>query len=246
MKRKDMLVAAAGAAGSAALLSTVMKSRAASTTQSYVASVPNHGKPLTPPKQGLPRVAIVLGPDTVAIDAVGPMEAFSNTYGPGFVPRFMIYTVAASMRMVAVENFWVVPDYTFENVLQPHVIVIPQQRILPETVAWVKEASASADVTMSVCTGAFLLAKTGLLDGLAATTHHAAYDRFEKTFPKVKLLRGPRYVENENVSSAGGESSGIDLALRVVERYYGKEPAAETAYQLEHVRRARPMSVNDV
>ena len=65
-------------------------------------------------------------------------------------------------------------------------------------------------------------------------------------FPKVTLVRGPRYVENRNVSASGGESSGIDLALRVVERYYGTEAAENAAYNMEYRRTPRPRSVNDV
>ena len=244
MNRRDALlgggIALAGAlsAGTAA---------SAATPERVAASVPNRGKTLHLPKHGFPRVAVVIGPDTVAIDMMGPWEAFSNAVsGPGFQPAFMLYTVAATMQPVSVEGLWITPHYTFENVPQPHVIVIPQQRPLPTTIAWVKRASAHADVTMSVCTGIRILAATGLLDGLPATTHHNLYPRFEKLFPKVKLIRGPRYVENRNVSTAGGESSGIDLALRVVERYYGANAAAASAYQMEHVRRARPQSVHDV
>jgi transcriptional regulator GlxA family with amidase domain len=85
-----------------------------------------------------------------------------------------------------------------------------------------------------------------LFDGLTATTHHGAYDAFEKEFPKVTLVRGPRYVENHNVSASGGESSGIDLALRVVERYYGTEAAKNAAGNMEYRRTQRPQNLNDV
>jgi transcriptional regulator GlxA family with amidase domain len=134
----------------------------------------------------------------------------------------------------------------FGNAPQPHVVVIPQQKSLPATIAWVKKASAQADVTMSICTGAFLAAQAGLFDGLKATTHHSGYDQFEKSFPKATLVRGPRFVENRNVSASGGESSGIDLALRVVERYYGAKIAGDTAYNMEYRRTRRPQSVNEV
>lgn len=242
MNRKDILLA-----GGSGLLGTVLGVTAvAAAPHAGLTSVPNLGKPLVPPKRGRPRVAIMIGPDTVGIDAFGPLEAFNDATTADNVSLFQTYSVAAAMQPVLVGGFWVMPHYSFENVPQPNVIVIPQQRALKESIAWVKEASVHADVTMSVCTGAFLLARTGLLDGLSATTHHDGYDSFEKKFPKVKLVRGPRYVENLNVASSGGESSGIDLALRVVERYYGAQVAAESAYSMEHVRRARPMSVNDV
>ena len=99
---------------------------------------------------------------------------------------------------------------------------------------WIRQASKSADLTMSVCTGAMLLAKTGLLAGKSATTHHGAYKVFAMQFPDVRLRRGARFVEDGNLASAGGLSSGIDLALRVVERYFGREVAKNTAYQMEY------------
>ena len=87
---------------------------------------------------------------------------------------------------------------------------------------------------MSVCTGAFVLARTGLLSGKAATTYHGAFVRFANEFPDVHLKRGARFVEDGNLATAGGLSSGIDLALRVVERYFGHEVAQKTAYNMEY------------
>jgi YHS domain-containing protein len=87
---------------------------------------------------------------------------------------------------------------------------------------------------MSVCTGAFVLAKTGLLNGKSATTYHGAFQRFAMQFPEIQLKRGARFVENGNLATAGGLSSGIDLALRVIERYYGRQVAQKTAYNMEY------------
>jgi transcriptional regulator GlxA family with amidase domain len=91
---------------------------------------------------------------------------------------------------------------------------------------------------MSVCTGAFVLARTGLLDGKRATTHHNSYAAFAAAFPKVDLVRGRRFVEHEHFATAGGLTSGIDLALRVVDRYLGKAGAGATANYLEYASRA--------
>jgi transcriptional regulator GlxA family with amidase domain len=82
--------------------------------------------------------------------------------------------------------------------------------------------------------GAFLLAETGLLSGKSATTFHEAYARFEARYPDIHLKRGARFVEDGNLASAGGLSSGIDLAIRVIERYFGREAAERTAYTLEY------------
>jgi transcriptional regulator GlxA family with amidase domain len=242
VNRKDLVVAGGGMLVAAM---SAMAADAAAVPEPFVTKVPNLGKPIAPPKHGLPRVAVMIGPDTVSIDTVGPWEAFRSAISSSG-SLFTTYTVAATLQPVSVDYLWVTPHYTFENAPRPNVVVIPAQRGLPASVDWVKQVSAYTDVIMSVCTGAFLLAETGLLDGLSATTHHNAYDVFEKKFPKIELVRGPRYVENRNVSSSGGESSGIDLALRVVERYYGADAAKRSSYGMEHVRGPRPRSANDV
>jgi transcriptional regulator GlxA family with amidase domain len=87
---------------------------------------------------------------------------------------------------------------------------------------------------MSVCTGAFQLAKAGLLSGKSATTHHDFIDNLTKQFPDIDVKRGLRFVEGPKVSTAGGLSSGIDLALRVVDRYFGRAVAEKTAGYMEY------------
>jgi transcriptional regulator GlxA family with amidase domain len=249
MRRKNALVTLAALVGGLAAPSTVVAATSSPSKGGEVTSVPNLGKPLHPPAHGPVRVGIVIGPDLVAIDAFGPMTAFGdamvdpNVMGPAL---FDIYAIAATTEPLDVDGLKVQPQYSFANAPQPDVLVVPAQKHLPATLAYVKKASVHADVTMSVCVGAFLLAKTGLLDGLKATTHHGGYDEFEKWYPKVTLVRGPRYVENADVSTSGGESSGIDLALRVVERYYGTKIANNSAYNMEYRRTPRPQSVNDV
>jgi hypothetical protein len=101
--------------------------------------------------------------------------------------------------------------------------------------AWIRKMSQQSDVLMSVCTGAFLLAKSGVLDGKSATTHHEAYANMEHAYPKISVQRRMRYVQSDSVIyTAGGLNSGIDLALHVVELYYGSEVAAETVRHLEY------------
>ncbi|MBV9646711.1 MAG: DJ-1/PfpI family protein [Candidatus Eremiobacteraeota bacterium] len=230
MNRRDLVVASAAAIGMTLGDAPLL---AATTTN----PLPNRGKLVKPPAHGAVQVAFVVGPDTVLIDVAGPWEAMVDAMVP-----MHLYTVAPSMDGVDLGGIAARPDHTFANAPQPNVIVIPATRNLPESIAWVKKASTRADITMSICTGAFLLAKTGLLDGQYATTHHGAYDEFERKFPKVKLVRGPRYVENRDVASAGGETSGIDLGLRVVERYFGKAAADASARNMEHVRTKRSMA----
>lgn len=232
MKRRDVLAATSGG-----ILASALPLLGATTFASADTSneVPNQGKPVKPPAHGPVQIAFLIGPNTVLIDVAGPWEAFNDA-----MLAIHTYTVAPSMADVDLGGIKARPDYTFQTAPQPHVVVIPATQSLPESVAWVKKTSVHADITMSICTGAFFLAKTGLLDGLHATTHHGGYDELARRYPKIKLVRGPRFVENRNVSTSGGESSGIDLALRVVERYFGKAAAASSAENMEHVRTRRP------
>lgn len=225
MKRRDLLSAAGiGIAGSMVpRLSSIP-----AVAQDTVPDFPLLGKPLKALAAGV-QVAFVVAPHTVLIDVAGPWEAFFDS-----MTGFHLYTVAPSMDMITMGGLKVLPDYTFDNAPKPNVVVVPQSRELPETIAYIKEASKTADVTMSICSGALLVAKAGLFDGLHATTHHNFYDVLAQ-FPKVKLVRGPRFVEEANVSSSGGEMSGVDLALRVVERYYGKNAVRSAVSTLEFV-----------
>lgn len=195
-------------------------------------------KPLLMPKEGKLPVAIVVGEDAEVLDFCGPLEVFAFAYTQDGVPAFEPYLVAQSTDPVKVGGgMKVLPQYSFANAPQPKIIVIPamnDQATTAEMLEWIRRATAKTDVTMSVCNGAFILAKTGLLDGKHATSHHGGYFRFAGTFPAVKLKRGARYVEDGNLASAGGVSSGIDLALRVVQRYLGTESAMEIAKGIEY------------
>jgi putative intracellular protease/amidase/YHS domain-containing protein len=193
--------------------------------------------PLKPPEQGSIPVAFLVSDGAVIIDFCGPWEVFQDVYIPGRDGNpFHLYTVAETTKpIVASGDMKIVPDHDFATAPAPKVIVIPAQSGRSQaTLDWIRKSSKSADVTMSVCTGAFLLAQTGLLAGKAATTHHASYKTFAQQFQNVQLKRGARFVEDGNLATAGGLSSGIDLALRVVERYYGREVATETAFQMEY------------
>jgi len=194
--------------------------------------------PLQPPAEGSIPVAFLLSDNAVVIDFGGPWEVFANVSVPERAadPVFQLYTVAATAEPIkAAGGMTIIPNYTFATAPAPKVIVIPAQSAPTEAVlAWIRDAAQAADLTMSVCTGAFVLAKTGLLSGKSATTHHSSFTQFAMEFPDISLKRGARYVESGKLASAGGLSSGIDLALRVVERYFGRAIARNTANTLEY------------
>jgi putative intracellular protease/amidase/YHS domain-containing protein len=192
---------------------------------------------LKPPNKGQIPVAFLISDGAVVIDFCGPWEVFQDVMIPGSDEMpFRLYTVAETKKPIRTSGgMQITPDYTIQDAPPPKVIVIPAQSApSPAVLEWIRKASKTTDVTMSVCTGAFVLAKTGLLKGKSATTYHGAFERFAMQFPDVQLKRGARFVENENLATAGGLSSGIDLALRVVERYYGREVARKTAYNMEY------------
>jgi putative intracellular protease/amidase/YHS domain-containing protein len=192
---------------------------------------------LKPPAQGSIPVAFLISEGAQVIDFAGPWEVFQDVIVPGRTDHpFRLYTVSESTAPIHTSGgMKIIPDYNCENAPAPKVIVIPAQSKPSEaTLEWIRKSTKTTDVTMSVCTGAFVLARSGLLSGKAATTYHGAFERFAMEFPDIQLKRGARFVESGNLATAGGLSSGIDLALRVVERYFGREVAQRTAYDLEY------------
>lgn len=242
MKRREFLQRATAFGFLAAMPAAVGRLSAGSPPAGAPAGADGHEpaarpSPLTPPAQGSVPVAFLVSPGAVVIDFCGPWEVFQDVMIPGRMNHpFHLYTVAESTRPIRLSGgMTIVPDYTLEAAPAPKVVVIPAQSGRNEAMlAWIRKAAKGADVTMSVCTGAFLLAKTGLLSNRAATTHHDSYKVFAMEFPEVRLKRGARFVEDGNLASAGGLTSGIDLALRVVERYYGSDVAKKTAYYMEY------------
>jgi transcriptional regulator GlxA family with amidase domain len=229
MNRRQFLTTAAGAT---ALLAT-QPLRAASND---VKGVSDAKQKLTPPAKGGIPVAVLISEYLNVIDFSGPWGVFESVNVPGASkPPFHLFTVAETPEIVVSgSGLKIKPDYTFANVPEVKVVVIPAQKGNSAMIDWLKKIAPSTDVTMSVCTGAFKLAKAGLLDGKTATTHHEFYDKMERDHPEVKLLRGVRFVEHDKVATAGGLTSGTDLALRVVERYFGRAIAQAAADYMEY------------
>jgi transcriptional regulator GlxA family with amidase domain len=238
VNRRQFLAAsalAAGAGGAGAAFALTRQTDEAETAPPK--ALPS--RPLPVPSDGVIRTAFAIGYGVNVIDLAGPWESFQDAAVGGGAGQFELFTVSGSKETVeASGRLAVAPTYSYDDAPQPNVVVIPAHAATPETTAWLRHVARGADLLMSVCTGAFVLADTGLLDGKTATTHHGSYDDFAASFPKVKLLRGLRFVEHDHVATAGGLTSGIDLALRVVERYLGAQTASATARYMEYSRRA--------
>jgi transcriptional regulator GlxA family with amidase domain len=186
------------------------------------------------------RVAFVLTEGATMIDFAGPWEVFQDTMpirtSDKMTMPFELFTVSGSKNPIHISGgMTVVPDYTFDDAPPARIVVVPAQRGDPKLADWLRRRDKDSDVVMSVCTGAFQLGKAGLLDGKQATTHHEFYDKFQAAFPNATLVKGQRFVQSDDVIyTAGGLTSGIDLALHIVEKYYGREVAEQTAKYMEY------------
>ena len=233
MRRREFLVAGSAAAAvvTASIVPTIPISVLGASEVSY-------DNKLTPPADGPITVAFAISRGATMIDFAGPWEVFQDVMiqsdGRHRQP-FSLYTVSEKTDPIQSSGgMKIVPDHTFETAPTPKIVVIPAQAGSSALHAWLRKIVDSTDVTMSVCTGAFQLGRAGLLAGKEATTHHDFFDQFAKAFPDVKLKRGLRFVEGSKISTAGGLTSGIDLALRVVERYFGRQIAEQTAFYMEY------------
>lgn len=235
MKRRTFITAAATLGGALAFPTA----RALAPNDSAVGEVKGIAAEkwkLSPPASGSIPVAMLISPGLNVIDFSGPWGVFESVSLPNAGgPPFRLFTVAEKAELVTSSSgLKLMPDYTFANVPEVKVVVIPAQGGSDAMREWLRKIVQTADVTMSVCTGAFHLAKAGLLAGKAATTHHEFHDRLERQFPDIQVKRGVRFVEGEKISTAGGLTSGTDLALRVVERYFGRAVAQTTATYMEY------------
>ncbi len=236
MKRREFVEGSA-AFGMLAAFSSIAHpvfAVSASSGQQKSAAAENVTNPLTPPAHGQIPVAFVVSQGTVMIDLAGPWEVFSNVMimsrGSSMDDQmpFQLYTVAESTQPVTLGGIKIIPDYSFSNAPVPKIVVIPAQGGQTDAMLnWIRKVTKTTDVTMSVCTA-------GLLSGKPATTHHSAYKSLAVQFPDINVKRGVRFVESGNLATAGGLCSGIDLALHVVERYFGRRVAEDTAYMLEY------------
>jgi putative intracellular protease/amidase len=148
--------------------------------------------------------------------------------------------VAASKEPVTSQSFVkVVPEFSFADAPRPDIFVIPggmSKRLLdsPEAMEWVKRSTREAEIAMTVCTGAFVLAKTGVMAGKDVTTYHGAIAGLQRAVPEAHVEAGRRFVDNGSFLTTAGVSAGIDGSLHVVARLLGRVVADRTARYMEY------------
>jgi len=198
-------------------------------------------------------VAILIFDEVEVLDFCGPFEVFSVTGRAKAQASFNVYTVAENLRAVIARNqLSVNPRYDFTNCPAPDLLVVPggwgtrQQMNHPPIIDWIKQTAANAELVLSVCTGALLLAKAGLLEGLSATTHHGAIELLRQTAPNTKVVTDRRFVDNGKIILSAGISAGIDMSLHVVARLFGEPEAVATAKYMEYDWRREAGDMNTI
>jgi transcriptional regulator GlxA family with amidase domain len=186
-------------------------------------------------------VGIVVFDQVEVLDIAGPYEVFSVATQVADPDSFNVYLVAESEASVEGRNgFKVVPQYTFADCPEPDILIVPGgpgtrvEEKNPVMLNWVTAKAEPAELVLSVCTGARILAIAGLLDGLEATTHWVSIDELKELAPTATIHDDRRFVDNGKVVTSAGVSAGIDMSLHIVSRLCGEKAAAETAHFMEY------------
>lgn len=185
-------------------------------------------------------VAILVFDGVEVLDFAGPFEVFAVTDELNGEQYFDVSLVAPiDTEYAAVNGMRVLPNRVTADLPAPDVLVIPggdgsRQAMRDAAVLeWIREAHADAEVVMSVCSGARLLAVLGMLDGLDVTTHHEVAAELEKLAPAARVSLGRRFIDNGRIVTTGGISAGIDGSFHVVSRLLGEAVARRTAGYME-------------
>jgi transcriptional regulator GlxA family with amidase domain len=184
-------------------------------------------------------VAIVIQNGMELLDFAGPGEVFAAA-GSSDARPFRVFTVSATKAAVTSQGFAeIVPDYTIDNAPEVDILVIPgggHGKLIsdPRMMTWIGRTVSSARYTLSVCTGALVLAAGGHLDGKEATTWFGAIDRLRTAAPRTVVHEKTRFVDNGTIITTAGISAGIDGSLHLVSRLLGAEAAEGVARYMEY------------
>lgn len=192
------------------------------------------------------RVGMLIFPNVEVLDFCGPFEVFSVTRLDEARRReepspFEVVLVAETLETVtATGGLRVQPDHAIDTAPRLDILVVPggwgtRAAIHNETLlSFIRTRAREVETLTSVCTGAMLLGHSGLLDGRRATTHWRSLDWMRESFPQVTVEDQLHVVEDGNLLTSAGISAGIDMALRVVSRYWGETVGRATARHMEY------------
>lgn len=190
-------------------------------------------------------IAIYVYDNVEVLDFAGPYEVFTcatrvkGLENPKETPAFKVFTISSGLSAVyARAGLRITPDYDLVD--HPHIDVlivaggvVTEELAKQHVSAWIQRAATNSSIVASVCTGAFLLARAGLLTGKQATTHWEDQRDLQEMFPNIDVIPDRRWVDEGNIITSGGISAGIDMSLHIVERLMGRSLAERTARQME-------------
>jgi transcriptional regulator GlxA family with amidase domain len=200
----------------------------------------------SPAQQAVTTVGILIFDEVEVLDFCGPFEVFASATAPGEGERderrlFRVLTIAEEDRLVRCRGGLLVqPHHTFADHPPLDVLLVPggygtrRERTNRVVLDWIARQHERTVLTTSVCTGAFLLAANGLLDGTRATTHWASIDWLRQHHPAIDVRADERVVDEGRIVTSAGVSAGIDMALHLVARLHGHAVAEETARGMEY------------
>jgi transcriptional regulator GlxA family with amidase domain len=192
------------------------------------------------------RVRILIFPEVEILDFAGPYEVFSvasrvaRRGGLLEHPAFLVETVAARRELVTARHgLQVMPEVDFTDVAQVDLLIVPGGIVNKPlndaaTLAWLQRACSAAGVVASVCTGAFLLARIGLLSNQKVTTHWEDIPDLRAAYPDLEVVDSVPFVDLGTVLTSAGISAGIDMSLHLVGRTLGASAAQATARQMQY------------
>jgi transcriptional regulator GlxA family with amidase domain len=195
-------------------------------------------------------IAIFIFDDVEVLDFAGPFEVFGVCGLRTMKEKpFNVYTVAEKELIVARNGLKIIPHYTWNNCPEPDILLLPggggyladgtafgtRKEIHNELLLdWIRKKNETTELMLSVCTGSFLLARAGLLEGLSATTHWKAVEAMKQLAPNTTILPGERWVDNGRIILSAGVSAGIDMSFYVIAKLLGEELAKETAEYIQY------------
>jgi transcriptional regulator GlxA family with amidase domain len=201
-------------------------------------------------------VGILIFDEVEVLDFCGPFEVFASASATGEAPRderrlFTVLTIAEENRTIHCRGGLLVqPHHTLADHPPLDILVVPggygtrRELSNPVVLDWIAAQDKQTSLTASVCTGAFLLAADGLLDGKRATTHWASIDWLREHYPAIDVRADERVVDEGHIVTSAGVSAGIDMALHVVARLHGHAIAADTARGMEYDWNTEPLAAS--
>lgn len=190
---------------------------------------------------GTQTVGIFIFDEVEVMDFAGPFEVFALAEQED-AKCFSVKTISPDGKLIRARNgLKVVPDYSFINHKPLDILIVPGgygaehiQINNPESIQWIQSQFEHVNILASVCTGALLLAKAGLLENIKATTHWMDIKRLRKEFPSTRVVENERFVDEGRIITSGGISAGIDMSFHILKRQLGQTVAQITADRMEY------------